>query len=236
MELIDTGKGGAIENMRFDSELLGRVLDFENTLLHFYDWSKKSMTYGYFVNPKEHLHIDLVKAMGFTMARRTSGGGILFHGKDLTFSFLVPKTHPLFSTDTLENYRHVNQGVVSALKDLLPEQEFSLVENDQEVAPECHRFCRAKPVRYDVLLRGKKVAGAAQRRTLNGFLHQGSISLGFEDPEVEGLFLSKEVWKNMQNFSTSLLGCQATEREISTLREDLKKALVKSLKKIWINC
>src|SRR2546423_1117404 len=35
--------------------------------------------------------------------------------------------------------------------------------------------CFANPVRADVLLDGRKIAGAAQRRTTRGLLHQGSI-------------------------------------------------------------
>src|SRR6266700_1709494 len=35
--------------------------------------------------------------------------------------------------------------------------------------------CFANPVRADVMLNGRKVAGAAQRRTRAGLLHQGSI-------------------------------------------------------------
>jgi lipoate-protein ligase A len=35
--------------------------------------------------------------------------------------------------------------------------------------------CFANPVRADVMIDGRKIAGAAQRRTRGGLLHQGSI-------------------------------------------------------------
>jgi lipoate-protein ligase A len=35
--------------------------------------------------------------------------------------------------------------------------------------------CFENPVLHDVLVRGRKVAGAAQRRTRAGLMHQGSI-------------------------------------------------------------
>lgn len=35
----------------------------------------------------------------------------------------------------------------------------------------------ARPTKYDVVLNGKKIAGAAQRKTKKGFLHQGTIAL-----------------------------------------------------------
>ena len=40
-------------------------------------------------------------------------------------------------------------------------------------------FCMAKPTIYDVVYQGRKIAGAAQRRRKNGYLHQGTISLAF---------------------------------------------------------
>ena len=38
--------------------------------------------------------------------------------------------------------------------------------------------CFQNPTKYDVLLNGVKIAGSAQRRTVHGLLHQGSIHFG----------------------------------------------------------
>ena len=46
-----------------------------------------------------------------------------------------------------------------------------------DAAPKISDACFANPVRDDVMLLGRKIAGAAQRRTRGGFLHQGSIQL-----------------------------------------------------------
>ncbi len=43
--------------------------------------------------------------------------------------------------------------------------------------PKISDACFANPVRDDLIFRGRKIAGAAQRRTRGGFLHQGSIQL-----------------------------------------------------------
>ncbi len=42
-------------------------------------------------------------------------------------------------------------------------------------APKISDACFANAVTADVLVRGRKIAGAAQRRTRAGLLHQGSI-------------------------------------------------------------
>jgi lipoate-protein ligase A len=44
--------------------------------------------------------------------------------------------------------------------------------------------CFAKPVRFDIVAGDRKLSGAAQRRTREGMLHQGSILL--PDPKRNG--------------------------------------------------
>ena len=47
LEIIDTTKTSAYENMQIDRKLLKTV---SNPILHFYEWEKKSITYGVFVD------------------------------------------------------------------------------------------------------------------------------------------------------------------------------------------
>ena len=42
----------------------------------------------------------------------------------------------------------------------------------------------AQPTKYDVVLQGRKIAGAAQRKTKEGFLHQGTIALKMPNEEL----------------------------------------------------
>jgi len=167
MDWIDTGKRSAIENMELDSALLQDLGDSQELLLHFYDWEKPSATYGHFIKPEEFLQEGKID-----LAKRPTGGGIVFHVTDFAFSVLVPKGHPGYSENTLENYAFINKKVIEALGggELLPEEPEALDSASKS-------FCMAKPTRYDVMINGKKVGGAAQRRTQHGYLHQGTIFL-----------------------------------------------------------
>ena len=78
-----------------------------------------------------------------------------------------------------------------------------------------------KPVRADVMLNGRKIAGAAQRRTRAGLLHQGSIQgfdlgNGLADRFAKGLSsscnvrnLSAAVHDRAQKFATQKYGTQS---------------------------
>jgi lipoate-protein ligase A len=84
----------------------------------------------------------------------------------------------------------------------------------------------AKPTKYDVMVGGKKVGGAAQRKTRHGFLHQGSISLRpLCEEQGKRLFIGEQVFENMRKHSFTLLGETATEQEFLSMRAELKELL-----------
>ena len=78
-----------------------------------------------------------------------------------------------------ESYRLVHHGVQAALG------ECGIAS---ELTPAAHAIesdaCFAKPVRFDIVAGASKLSGAAQRRTREGLLHQGSILL--PDPARNG--------------------------------------------------
>lgn len=178
-KVLDTGKSSAAINMETDARLLENLSKLSAPLLHFYDWETTSATYGYFTKPEEHLHLANLQNHELTLARRPTGGGIIFHQYDLAFSALVPSDFVKFSMNTMENYAFINSRVILALSIFLQGKELPqlLPEEDKEIRPFCASFCMAKPTKYDVMLGGRKVGGGAQRRTKDGYLHQGSICL-----------------------------------------------------------
>lgn len=175
--ILDTGRRSAEENMCLDKELLLRLDEYSEPTLHFYEWAEDSATYGYFVNPRDFLNLEKAKQKGLQLARRPTGGGIIFHTWDFAFSVLIPAQSEFFSQNTLDNYEFINRAVLCAVQELLGEQPSLIPTDGTELDLACGRFCMAKPTKYDVLLQDKKIAGAAQRQTKKGFLHQGSISL-----------------------------------------------------------
>ncbi len=188
LNIIDSGLLGAEENMELDRELLNSLE--QTPLLRFYSWKAPSITYGHFVKPEEFLHLDAIQKEGWEIARRPTGGGIIFHRWDFTFSFLLPVSHPFFSVDTLNNYAFVHRIVAESLHEIAGFDTISLLQKPEMMkGMPSERFCMAKPTIYDLVLEGKKVAGAAQRKTKKGYLHQGSISLELPEFKVLEKFL-----------------------------------------------
>ena len=150
-------------NMAVDEALLA---DAATPILRFYRWRQPSLSFGYF-----GLYADVAsQASEREIVRRWTGGGIVPHGDDLTYSVIVPKTHPFFARSSLEIYAAVHDAIRRAL-------EANCIEATlvNQAAPRISEDCFANAVRADVVSAGRKIAGAAQRRSRAGLLHQGSI-------------------------------------------------------------
>ncbi|HEV3243707.1 MAG TPA: hypothetical protein VGZ31_04780 [Chthoniobacterales bacterium] len=166
----------AAVNMAIDEALLETA---ETPSIRFYKWDHPALSFGYFGKfadvrsyAPEH---DLV--------RRWTGGGIVFHGDDLTYSIVIPEAAPAFSESPMSIYEKIHGALAEALiaegkaAVLFRRDALLRVRDMQKHVPPISRAdsCFANPVRADVLSNGRKIAGAAQRRTRHGLLQQGSI-------------------------------------------------------------
>ena len=236
--IIETDPAIASVNMEFDQKLLDEIGEnHSRPILHLYEWERPSATYGYFTDPTKLLNLSAVNDVGLQLARRPTGGGIIFHVTDFAFSLLIPNGHEGYSANVMDNYHYVNCIVVDVIHSFLREFSFKnqssecqlLSEEPDNYDTHSRHFCMAKPTKYDVMIDGKKVGGAAQRRTKNGFLHQGSISLAFPDRDLldKVLLPHTSVLDSMLKNSYSLLPSNANQQQIAAARLYFKEQIKK---------
>jgi lipoate-protein ligase A len=284
LQIFNTGINSAEVNMSNDQKLLESL---SAPTLHLYRWRGPSATYGYFIDPEKHLDLKKTEMRRLDLARRPTGGGIVFHIWDLAFSFLLPSNHPAFSLNTLENYQFVNNIVLEVVKsyfhlddtvELMPQNGVSLVPDHKSfqrdlrpdfsgqqsaenagnlhqvveferkvglekmgqipknfcgrvLGPDCQNFCMAKPTQYDVVYKGMKIAGSAQRKRKQGYLHQGTISLAYPQLDLlKDVLLSKEdVLEAMQSFTFAPLGRIWEMAHLQKTRAEIEKLLAAKL-------
>ncbi len=216
--------------MSLDAQFLADLCPDGNPILHFYDWAGPTATYGHFIDPKKYIDLDKAGFHRLSLAKRPTGGGIVFHIWDLAFSFLMPAKHPACSENTIDNYRFVNEIVLSAVKEYLTIKDVTLIpEHAPLLGPSCNHFCMARPTIYDVVYQGLKIAGAAQRRTKKGYLHQGTISLAFPHLALlKNVLLSQEeITRAMTAYTFAPLGRLWTPDHLQEARIELRKLLLK---------
>jgi len=143
-------------------------------VLRFYGWTEPAATFGYFQKFSEVEKTTPLRPL----IRRPTGGGIVPHDVDWTYSFVVPPNHEWYSVAAVESYRRIHDWLRLA---------FAELKIETELAPSCKKSlpgqCFAGHEKFDLLWHGKKIAGAAQRRNKLGLLVQGSI----QPPPLEKL-------------------------------------------------
>lgn len=167
MQFIQDPPADGPTNMQRDRDLL-ESLGVE-AILRIYAWAGSWASYGYFQSEAEAIAHFAGEKLQFV--KRPTGGGIVDHRQDLTYSLFIPKRHNLANVSRSECYRLIHQALQVALK--LQGVASHLLEQEKGQGPAC--FVHAVPGDLINPVTGKKIAGAAQRRTRQGLLHQGSI-------------------------------------------------------------
>lgn len=171
--LLRSPKLSAQENMHIDKELFNNFTPLSSPILRVYSW-EQSYTYG--ISQKLHLikHFDYLKNYYDNYAQRMTGGGILFHGNDISYSLIIPtsyvknlsvkKSYELICSFLLNFYKRIGLKPIFA-KDV---KTISLSKSE---------YCQEGFEPYDILVDDKKIGGNAQRRGKNTIFQHGSISI-----------------------------------------------------------
>ena len=164
--LLQSGPGPADANMAIDEALLESAAALGYPILRFYSWTEAAATFGY-----SQAYAEVARWTNLRpLIRRPTGGGLVPHDADWTYSLVFPPNHPWHSLKAVESYQRLHEWVRTAFEKLdLPT---SLSACGQTGAP---GQCFAGAEKFDLLANGRKIAGAAQRRNRRGLLIQGSV-------------------------------------------------------------
>ena len=237
LEILDTKEASASKNMLIDKDLFSSLYKKTHPILHLYDWENDSFTYGHFTLIENFINTENAKKLKIDFAKRPTGGGIVFHSFDLAFSVLVPKSCKFYSSITINNYNFINKLVLKVINKILKEEKLELFKIDNYKPKNIFsNFCMANKTKYDVIFKEKKIAGAAQRRNENGYLHQGSIFIAMP----KKAFLKNILNKNAEDIideiylnTASILQMDYTAADIKEIREKIKKQLIQEFKKTF---
>ena len=164
--LLNSGPSGAAFNMALDEALLEAMPRLQKPVLRFYGWTEPAATFGYFQKYAEVAAVTQLRPL----IRRPTGGGIVPHGADWTYSAVFPPGHEWYLLKAEESYQRIHDWLRLA---------FAELKIETELASCCKKSlpgqCFVGHEKFDLLWHGKKIAGAAQRRNKLGLLIQGSV-------------------------------------------------------------
>ena len=163
---LDSGVNTPAYNMARDEALLENAATLGQPVLRFYDWTEPCTTFGY---SQKIAQIEAATKLR-PLIRRCTGGGLVPHDSDWTYSLIFPPDHEWAVLAATESYRRTHALLQAA---------FEKIGVETDLAKSCRRpkpdKCFEGHELHDLLWNGKKIAGAAQRRNRHGLLIQGSV-------------------------------------------------------------
>jgi lipoate-protein ligase A len=133
--------------------------------VRFFGWSPPAISIGYFQSLEEEVDLDGCKRFGVDYVRRITGGGAVFHEDELTYSIVIPESHPEIPKNIMKSYGRICGALVRGLDHLGIESEYVPIN--------------------DIVSDGRKISGNAQTRKSRTVLQHGTILM---DVDVDKMF------------------------------------------------
>lgn len=171
-------------NMAVDEALLLCYKEGDMPILRLYGW-ENALSIGRYSNLWTSLDRQTVEEQNIACVRRISGGGILHHGGDLSYTLIIPRDR-LKGTGVKESYHHLCAFLILLYKKMGLTANFSCDLQLEEIRSD---ICLAGREAYDIVIQEKKMGGNAQRYTRHALFQHGSIPMRINDRFVESLFL-----------------------------------------------
>ena len=181
--ILDEPPHSGAWNMAVDTALLEESLRTGTVFVRLYRWAEPTISLGYFQKPEER---ESDRKFGhLPSVRRLSGGGAILHDKEQTYSCVVPSGHAL-----AEQPSQLYDLVHTLFVELLREKSIDVHPRGHDLKNDVEPFlCFLREASPDLVVRGHKVLGSAQRRRRGAVLQHGSLLLQRSDfaPELLGL-------------------------------------------------
>jgi lipoate-protein ligase A len=175
--LISTSPARGDWNMAVDEAILesiGRGASLPT--LRLYAWTPACLSLGV-AQPFADVDSARLRARGWDVVRRITGGRAILHTDELTYSVIGPAENPILAGSVLESYSRIAKALLRAVQDLNlnveMQEDVGQVANLSKTNPVCFEV----PSTYEITVDGKKLIGSAQARRKDGVLQHGSLPL-----------------------------------------------------------
>ncbi|MFA6188397.1 MAG: lipoate--protein ligase family protein [Sulfuricurvum sp.] len=166
----------AQKNMAVDEALLIGFKEGDMPILRLYGW-ENALSVGRYSTLWTSLDRQTVEAKNVLCVRRISGGGILVHGGDLSYSLIMPHDW-LREKGVKESYHYLCSFLIRLYKRLGYKADFAGEKRGSALRS---NICLAGNEVYDILINGKKIGGNAQRHTRHALFQHGSIPMSIDE-------------------------------------------------------
>lgn len=159
--LIIDGTHDAYTNMALDKAIM---VTAEIPTVRFYQWHPPAVSVGCFQGLEEEVDIEKCQKLGISYVRRITGGGAVFHDKEITYSISIKEENPFIPKDLSKSYETICGAVILGLRKLGLEAQYAPLN--------------------DIIVGTKKISGCAQTRRGGKLLQHGTILMKVEPEKM----------------------------------------------------
>jgi lipoyl(octanoyl) transferase len=238
-KFVDSGYGSPSFNMALDEALLEwNSKGAFSPVIRFYGWNPPTLSIGYFQKVEKEINLEAVKNQGIGFVRRPTGGRGVLHEHELTYSVIVPESHPMMPNTVAEAYRVISEGILKGFHQLGLEAYFAIPETteERELLKSPHSaVCFDTPSWYELVVEGRKVAGSAQTRQKGVILQHGSILLDMDEDKLFSLFkysnerVMERMKKSFKNKAVAINDLTSNRISMEQAKEAFKKGFEEGL-------
>jgi lipoate-protein ligase A len=158
---IDLTPRPGVFNMAVDEYLFRQLDKIPRTTVRFYRWERPTVSLGYSQRVEDVLDLEYCRRQGIDVVRRITGGKLVLHWREITYSIVSSDT-AAFSSTLAESYRRISSALILGL------EKMRLRVRLAGPAPSSYSRgnmpCFAYPARDEIEIEGRKIVGSAQKR------------------------------------------------------------------------
>jgi lipoate-protein ligase A len=173
--LIRSYPASAVYNMALDEKIFSRYLEDGIPVFRVYLWQAPSFTYGVSNHPEKLIDFEQCLSGEVEVVKRMTGGGILFHNDEITYSFVCSKEDVKEPQGVFVSYKEICAFLIRFYESIGLKALFA--KETESFKDRClpHELCSASYEKYDIVINNKKIGGNAQKRRRNAIFQHGSI-------------------------------------------------------------
>jgi lipoyl(octanoyl) transferase len=181
--LILSEEADPYSNMAMDEALLEGYLELGlGPVLRIYGWKPVSFSFGYFQDPLVNFNIKECELRGMKFVRRITGGGVLYHHDDISYSIIASPEDFGSAVSVVESFKRTCAFLINMYKKMGIDAGFACDRKDYEkryIRPSLAdpNLCMASHEKYDIVSGDRKLGGNAQKRRRGAVMQHGSIPL-----------------------------------------------------------
>jgi len=185
--IIKSGKMSPAENMAIDEAIFeGNITGRSEPTIRFYGWNPPTVSCGYNQEAEKEVDFELLDKFGFGFVRRPTGGRLVLHYDEITYSVIAP-IEGILKGSISDSYSKISKALAQGLNRLGINVEFEKGSLSSDHQRKSSNPCFSSSSRFELTCNGKKIVGSAQVRKNNVLLQHGSILLAHDQSEVANI-------------------------------------------------